>query len=199
MGLRLTLLDWWTPKQLVYRELDRVATKTTNALKEVIKNNTSIQVGGEDLHLSGSLEQRRTAMTKLHKALVEALIEAVGKDQAITLGREALFRVGRELGDESRRRLGVQKPNDLVKAANIMYRVLGIEFRVNWTDKTKAVLTVHHCALAKEYSELTCQILSATDEGTINGLMPNVRMQFKDKLTGGCSTCTAEITLEEKT
>jgi predicted ArsR family transcriptional regulator len=198
MGLRLTLLDWWTPKQLVYRELDRIAAKTTDALKEVIKNNTSIQVGSQELHLSGSLEQRRNAMAKLHTALVNALVEAVGRDQAIMLGREALFRVGRELGDESRRRLGVQEPNDIVKAANIMYRVLGIEFRVNWIDKSKAVLTVHHCALAKEYSELTCQILSATDEGTINGLMSNARMQFNDKLTGNCSTCTAEITLEEK-
>jgi predicted ArsR family transcriptional regulator len=198
MGLRLTLLDWWMPKHVIYRELDKVAVKTTDALKEVIKDNTFSQIGGEELHLAGSLEQRRTAMAKLHTDLVQVLVEAVGTEKAIALGREALFKTGKELGNESRRRLGVHNPQDLMKAANILYRVLGIEFKVSWIDKTEAILTVHHCALAKGYSELTCQILSATDEGVINGLVPNATMQFKEKLTGGCSTCIAEITLEEQ-
>ncbi len=193
MGLRLTFLGWWTPKQVIYHELDRVASMTTDALKETIRNNTSVQVSGDQLHLSGSLTQRRAAMARLHNSLVATLVDALGEDQAVELGREALFKVGKSLGDESRRRLGVQSPYDLVKAATILYRVLGIEFRVTWIDNLNATLTVHHCALAEEYRELTCRILSAADEGVVNGLVPNASMQFKDKLTGGCPSCTAEI------
>ncbi len=197
MGLKLTFLDWWTPKQVLYQELNRVATLTTDALKEVIKSNTSININGEEPALTGNMDERRAAMAQRHVALVEALVEAVGKERAVLMGREALFKVGKQLGAEARRRLGVQTPYDLPKAANILYRVLGIEFDVRWIDKTTAALTVHRCALAKEYSELTCQLLCAADEGVISGLVPNAKMHFEDKLTGGCQTCTAKITLEE--
>jgi hypothetical protein len=198
MGLRLTFLGWWTPKRVIYRELDRVASKTTGALREVIKNNTALTISSEEPRLTGSLEERRTAMAKQHTVLVAALVEALGRERAVLLGREALFRVGRELGEESRRRLGVENPYDVVKAAKILYRVLGIEFDVIWVDEAKGVMTVHRCALAKEYSELTCQILSAADEGVMSGLAPNATMRFKEKLTGGCNTCIAEITIGEQ-
>ncbi|MGD6852268.1 MAG: L-2-amino-thiazoline-4-carboxylic acid hydrolase [Candidatus Bathyarchaeia archaeon] len=198
MGLRLTLLGWWTPKQVIYRELDRVASKTTGALREIIKNNTALEISSEEIRLTGSLEERRSAMAKQHTVLVAVLVEALGRDRAVILGREALFRVGRELGEESRRRLGVENPYDVVRAAKILYRVLGIEFTVNWLDENRGVMTVHRCALAKEYSELTCQVLSAADEGVMSGLSPNATMKFTEKLTDGCNACTAEITIGEQ-
>ncbi len=198
MGLRLTFLGWWTPKQLICHELDRVASKTTGALIEVIKNNTTLEVSSEVHHLTGNLEERRSVMAKQHSVLVAALVEALGRNRAVLLGREALFRVGRELGEESRRRLGVENPYDVVKAAKILYRVLGIEFNVRWVDDIRGVMTVNRCALAKEYSELTCQVLSAADEGVMSGLASNATMRFKEKLTDGSSACIAEITIGEQ-
>jgi len=71
--------------------------------------------------------------------------------------------------------------------------VLGIDFDVEWLGKTSASLFVHKCDLAKEYAEVTCLILSATDEGVINGLQPTANMKFKNKITDGSSKCIAEI------
>ncbi|MCW4030715.1 MAG: hypothetical protein NWE92_13855 [Candidatus Bathyarchaeota archaeon] len=197
MGLRLTLLDWWTPNWVINRELARMDSKTTIALKELIKNNTPLSVEAAEPPMVGNLPERRNAMAKRHKELVQKLAGAIGKDQAILLGRKTLFKVGQELGAETRRRLGVKNANDLVKAANIMYRVLGIEFHAHWVSKYHAVVTVNRCALAAVYSELTCQVLSAADEGVVNGLVPTVTMHFKEMLTGGCNSCHAEINVEE--
>jgi predicted ArsR family transcriptional regulator len=197
MGLRLTLLDLWTPNWVINRELARMDAKTTAALKELIKNNTSLYVEAPEPPLVGNLQDRRNAMAKRHKELVEMLAGAIGKDQAVLLGRDALFKVGQELGAETRRRLGVKNAKDLVKAANIMYRVLGIEFHANWVSKDHAVITVNRCALAAVYSELTCEVLSAADEGVVNGLLPTVTMHFEEMLTGGCNACHAEINVEE--
>ena len=95
------------------------------------------------------------------------------------------------------RKLGVGKSlKDLTKAAKILYRILGIEFEVELQNPTNAVLTINRCALAANYSELTCQILSATDEGTIKGLNQNMKMAFTQKMTSGLPECKAKIKFE---
>ena len=133
-------------------------------------------------------------MAKQHTELVAALVEAVGKEKAAKLGREKLFDVGNGLGVEIRGKLGItSNPKDLVKAAKLLYRVLGIDFDVEWLGKTNASLFVNKCDLAKEYTEVTCLILSATDEGVINGLQHTANMTFKKRITDGSSRCIAEI------
>lgn len=197
MGIRLTFLGWWTPKFIISRELDNVSDATTTALVSLLKTyspNGDDELGKDEKKLSGNIENKRVSMAKRHAILVEALVEAIGKEEAVKLGREKLFEVGRELGTEIRSKLGVtSNPQDLVKAAKVLYRVLGIDFDVNWVDHKNGQLLVQHCELAKVYSELTCLILSATDEGVINGLEPSARMLFKDKITEGCSRCIADI------
>lgn len=197
MGIRLTFLGWWTPNFIISRELDNVSNATATALKSLLKTystNRAAEFALEEKRLSGTLENKRVSMAKRHAVLVEALVEAIGKDEAVKLGREKLFEVGKELGAEIRSKLGVtSNPQDLVKAAKVLYRVLGIDFDVNWVDHKNGQLLVHHCELAKTYSELTCLILSATDEGVINGLEPSASMLFKDKITEGCSRCVADI------
>ena len=119
-------------------------------------------------------------MAQTHAKLVEALEAAVGHDKAVALGRESLFSVGVNLGKQTRSKLGVgDNPKDLIKAAKILYRILGIEFHLEWLDESNAVAIINRCALAEQYSKLTCEVLSATDEGVIKGLQPNVTMQFQ--------------------
>jgi predicted ArsR family transcriptional regulator len=198
MGLKLRLLDLWMPKQLIYRELDIVASTTTDALKEALKNsanNPSPADSVESIYLTGSLDERRKIIARQHTVLVDALVAAVGKDEALKIGREALFGAGQVLGADIRNRLGIRDPLDLEKAAYVLYRVLGIDIDFQWLGETKAVLTVHRCPLSNVYSEFTCQVLSATDEGAIRGLVPNATMEFTDKITGGHKFCTAQITI----
>jgi predicted ArsR family transcriptional regulator len=197
MGLKLTFLSWWTPNFIINQQFDNVSSSTTNALTSLLKiysPNTYIALGSQEKKLTGSLGGKRAAMAKQHRELVAALVEAVGEEQAAKLGREKLFEVGKGLGTEIRGRLGItSNSKDLVKAAKLLYRVLGIDFDVEWHGQTNASLLVHKCALAKEYNEVTCSILSATDEGVINGLQPKANMTFKNKITDGTSMCIAEI------
>lgn len=196
MGIKLFILSKWTPDYVLRKELDRVHKLTTNALKallEIYAPNAFAKIASEMALPLGNVEEKRTAMAKAHVLLVDALSEAVGRDQAIILGRKTLFEVGKSLGKETRKKLGIRDSQDLIKAAKVLYRVLGITFEVEWQGKTTATLIVNHCALAEEYSELTCMVLSATDEGVIRGLEPNVNMSFKERMTSGCSKCTAQI------
>ncbi len=133
-------------------------------------------------------------MAQTQSYLVEALESAIGHEETIRLGRKALFSVGQDLGKQTRAKLGVgNSPRDLTKAAKILYRILGIEFHLEWVDKSNVKIIIYRCALAKQYSKLTCEILSATDEGVIEGLQPNVTMKFGEFMTKGCKNCRADI------
>ena len=198
LGVRLRFLSWWTPKYIIYRELCRVDTLTTDTLERLLnKYSPNKEDKSRNNSSSGkSIEKRRDAMTVRHTKLVKRLAEVLGKEEAIRLGREAMFKVGEELGSETRQRLGVGRNlKDMIKAAKILYRDLGIEFDVELQNPKTATLIVNRCALAANYSELTCQVLSATDEGTIRGLNQNMSMTFTQKITGGQPKCKATITL----
>jgi hypothetical protein len=194
MGVRLLFLSYWTPKFVIRRELAKVSSQTTMALKSLIEKYSPTPPIYVENDVPKSVKQQRANMAQTHVVLVEKLEAIVGHEKAVTLGREALFAVGEELGRQTRLRLGVgNNPKDLAKAAKILYRVLGIEFRLEWLDNSKAKAIIDRCALAEKYSELTCEVLSATDEGVIKGLQPNVSMEFKEYMTSGCPKCTADI------
>jgi hypothetical protein len=138
-------------------------------------------------------------MAQNHARLVEALESAIGHDKAVALGRESLYSVGLALGKQIRSKLGVgESQTDLIKASKILYRVLGISFHIEWIDQNSGVAVIEHCALSEHYSKLTCEVLSATDEGVITGLQPNVKMKFTQYITGGCQNCRATLNLKQK-
>jgi predicted ArsR family transcriptional regulator len=146
-----------------------------------------------------SIEEKRTAMAVKHSNLVRSIVGVLGKEEAIRLGREAMFKVGEELGTETCQRLGVGRSlKDMVRAARILYRVLGIDFEVEQQNPNNAIMVINRCALSANYSEVTCQVLSATDEGTIRGLNKNMSMTFTERITSGQPKCKALITLRMK-
>jgi hypothetical protein len=199
MGLRLSLLYWWTPNYLIKRELRNVSNQTTEALKTLIASCAPREVAATEQPFPKSLSEQRAIMAKTHAKLVKALEAAVGHEKAVALGRESLFEVGVNLGKQTHSKLGVgDNPKDLIKAAKILYRILGIEFNLEWLDGSNAVAIINRCALAEQYSKLTCEVLSATDEGVIKGLQPNVTMHFKEYMTSGCKNCRANIHFNQK-
>ncbi len=200
MGLKLTSVWIWTPSWVMSKELTNVADVTSGALLQVLRTyapDAAVALGNS-VQMPKGLEAKRVAMAKTHTTLVEALVAAVGKEQAVRLGREAMFKAGQTLGEQIRKRLGVQSASDMFRAAKVLYRVLGISFTVRQVASNAVVMEVHRCALSSEYSEITCEVLSAADEGAIHGLYPKAHMTFKDKITGGCSRCVAEIKFDEE-
>jgi hypothetical protein len=201
VGLRLLILNWWTPKYIIRKELENISDKTTRALKALISKyaNKTVDAANQNQQPPTNIQEQRAAMAQTQAKLVETLASAIGHEEAVRLGREALFLVGQNLGKQARSRLGVgDSPNDLTKAAKILYRVLGIEFHVQWHDQSSATVIIDQCALAQQYSKLTCEVLSATDEGVIKGLQPNLMMKFKKYMTSGCKNCWADINLNGK-
>lgn len=200
MGLRLRLLYWWTPDYVIRRELRNLNEQTTSALISLLATYApqKATVADKPQTVRGVREQR-TKMTRTHAYLVEALEAAVGHDKAVTLGRESLYAVGVTLGKQTRSKLGVgDRQSDLIKASKILYRVLGISFHIEWQNESDAVAVIEHCALSEHYSKLTCEVLSATDEGVITGLQPNVKMKFTQYITGGCQNCRATLNFKQK-
>ena len=201
MGLGLRLLSVWTPRGLLLRELAVLDGRTTRALDGLVATHAPAAVATLAPHAppsSGSLEERRDAMATAHEARIAALTAAVGRERAVNLARVELFRVGLEVGGEARARLGVgDSAEDLVRAARVLYRVLGIEFRVERHGAGGWVMRVDRCALARRYSDATCLALSATDEGVVRGLDPRASMAFEERLAAGAPACVARIHLRE--
>ena len=196
VSLRLLLASVWLPSYVQKSEVDRVAAMTTDSLRSVLEEEAPSElqkVSTEIKTPSGSIERRRAVMAANHSLLLKALSDGVGRDRAVELGREALFNVGVSLGEDSRRRLGVgDSVEDLLTAARLMYGVLGISFTVK-EECGDHHMEVHRCALSEHYSELTCTVLSAVDEGVFRGLNPRASMSFERRITSGFPTCTACI------
>jgi len=201
MGLRLLILGWWTPKYIIRKELEYISEKTTIALKALISKYAikGVEVSNQNQPPPTNIQQQRAAMAQTQARLVKTLVATIGHEEAIKLGRKALFLVGQDIGKQSRSKLGVSdNPKDLTKAAKILYRILGIEFHLEWLDNSNARAIIDRCALAEQYSKLTCEVLSATDEGVMKGLQPSVTMKFKEYMTSGCQKCRADIRLVKK-
>jgi hypothetical protein len=200
VGLRLQLLSWWTPKFIIYRELAHVSDHTIMAIESLLSNYGSTECpAGKKQKGRISIEQERTNMAQAHARLVETLESKFGYEKGVTIGRETLFSIGESLGKQTRNRLGVgDNPKDMIEAAKILYRIFGIEFHLEWRDESNAILIIDRCALSEHYSKATCEVLSATDEGIIQGLQPNSKMQFKEYMTSGCQKCKADIHFHKK-
>lgn len=196
MSVRLRLASIWMPRYIMVREIERIRASTDAALDALLAEHALAAVK-EDAVSSRRLEERRAAMARGHDRKVRALIEGVGREKAILLGREALFRTGLALGREARHRLGVKDTeDDLLRAAGVLYRILGIEFTVV-AGPGGDRMEVTCCALSAHYSLEACEILSAVDEGTVTGLSPRASMRFERRITDGSPRCVARIDLRE--
>ena len=61
---------------------------------------------------------------------MDSLIEVLGFDKALKVGREELFKAGYMMGCDVKKRLKVKNINDAIIALRIIYNVLGINFIV---------------------------------------------------------------------
>jgi hypothetical protein len=197
MNLKLRIASYWMPKSTLIKELDRVAQVTILGLDNILeKYDPEVLeiIKRKKKFLEGDIHQRRIMMAEEHNIRVKALINILGYEKGIKLGREAMFKAGLELGREAKKRLGVDESfKDLILAAKILYNVLGINFTIKKNNKTIKML-INHCSLADYYTPETCRVLSAADEGVVHGLNESINMVFKERITEGAPECIAHIT-----
>jgi len=182
------------PEYLLIPEIDRISKMTLDCLNQLLENYSINEKNViEEVLIKGKLSQRRSIMATAQNIRIKRLIESIGYMEASEISRKALFKVGLTLGREAHERLNVNDSlTDLSSAARILYRVLGIEFYIT-VDDNKIFLTVEKCALAEYYTIETCKIISAVDEGVVQGLNHNYNMIFTEWMTGDCNECRACI------
>jgi hypothetical protein len=195
MSLKLRLASIWLPSFLIKKELERVAEVTMGCLDQLLlkyKPDIMETISRDDLPMDGNLDDRRRIMANAHNIRIESLIEAMGYENAVNIGRKYLFKAGLKLGRDARERLTVNDSlPDLLRAARVLYQVLGIEFEIEYGDEITII--INKCCLSNYYTPETCRILSAADEGVVQGLNENIRMKFTQRMTDGPSECLACI------
>lgn len=201
MSLRLRAAGVLLRGPLLLPPLRWVERRTTGALDRLLEEHDRAaleKVRLDDRPLPLTVAGRRREMASRHARRVDALIADLGPDRAAEEGRRALGEAGRGMGEAARRWL---RPSgdlgDLTAAATVLYRVLGIEFRVK-SEKSGVFLEVSRCALAEVYSSATCRVLSAADEGVVRGLDPRVEMRFINHQVSEAPMCRASITVREE-
>lgn len=194
MSFKLRMASYWMPQFLLIPEIDHVAMVTVNCLDELLLQYAPSKLNiiqKDKFQIKGDINNRRKLMATAHNVRVKALIDELGHDDALIIGRKALFKVGLKLGQEARERLGVgDSLQDLIRAARVLYQVLGIEFRIKSSGK-EINMVIKKCLLSSYYTAQTCQILSAADEGVVQGLNENIQMKFTQRMTEGPSECIA--------
>ncbi|MGC9516670.1 MAG: hypothetical protein ACP5C3_03110 [Methanomicrobiales archaeon] len=193
MSIKLRLASIWVPQYIKIHELDRLALKTINGLNDLLGHHEEFS---PKKFKKKDIEGRRAEMAAIHNEKVKKLIDKYGYPKAIEIGRKSMYNAGFDLGVETRHRLGIGNSlKDLELAAKILYKILGIEFRLENRDE-KLYLIVGYCDLANYYDCDTCKVLSAADEGVIHGLWPGASMKFIERITENKPECMALIRTE---
>jgi len=191
MSLRLNLVSIWMPRSMMAREIERIRASTDAALDALLAQYVPGAVVENPRIAVRNLEDRRAAMAQGHERKVRTLVESLGRERAIGLGREALFHTGLALGKDAKVRLKVNDTRgDMLKAARVLYHILGIEVVIVSGPEGER-MEVIRCSLSPHYSRDACSILSAVDEGTFKGLCPGAGLQFMRSITDGSPRCVA--------
>ncbi len=194
MNIKLFLMSLWIPKFVLINELKKTSKITNNCIDNILKS-YSIPIPDVENNLRGNIEEQRLILANCHNIRLDTLIEVIGFDEALKVGRKELFKAGYIIGCEIKKRLNVKNVNDAIIAARIIYKVLGINFTVEKRGKD-IILRIKSCELSTLYSAETCRIMSAVDKGVLKGLNDKIDMNFTTRITEGAEECAACLTIK---
>lgn len=98
-----------------------------------------------------------------------------------------LFRSAFRLGCRLRLRLGVRSVRQGLRAARLVYRGLGIDFRAS----ADGSVAFRKCRFASIYTSDVCSLISALDRGLLAGLSYYRELRFSGRITEGKARCSA--------
>jgi len=109
--------------------------------------------------------------------------------------RERLFEKAGEYGRLWRRRFGVSTVKDVMRAATVLYRAMGIEFH----GTEDGTIQIRRCLFSSYYTAGTCGLISSLDAGILAGLSGGGTLAFSRRITEGFDTCVATLHLKDAT
>lgn len=178
MNLRLTLASIYLPAHLKRRKLVQLLRRCAWALGVAAP-------GVRDQSLAECLRTFAAFTNVQAERALDASAPAV-KVVSARLRAAAL-----ELGEEMRRELRVRNADEAMRAAWLLYRVLGIDF----DGRSDGSISIRRCYFADWYSPRVCAFMSALDEGVLAGLMGEGRLEFSGRITEGRHRCAATFRL----
>jgi len=137
-----------------------------------------------------SLRRMRRLYAEFSRAGAErALADPSGAAEAERRLFDGAFDLGRAIRDE----LHVATAAEVMTAARVLYRGLGIDFK-GWASGD---IVIGRCYFEPHYSASICRLMSRLDAGVLAGLAGGGRLEFSERLTEGAACCRARFTFPE--
>lgn len=179
MSVRLFLAETYMPEFIIKRELRNLFQLTSSAFARKAPS------------LNGfSFDECMIEFALFTKTSVD---QARSRDDEIAVIQNRLFQQAYEYGKLWRNRFGVTTMKEAMRAARILYRAIGIEFR----GTEQGVVEIGRCFFSKYYSPGTCEVISSLDAGIMAGLSGGRLLSFSHRITEGFDSCNAQMSMKE--
>ena len=114
---------------------------------------------------------------------------AIDRGDDLTVIKRQLFEGAYEIGDRFRRIFRVTSGPEAMKAGQLIYGFLGI----NFLGTPRGEVIINRCFFRERYSARTCHVISSLDEGLMAGLSHGGTFTFFQRMTEGFELCKANL------
>ncbi|MBP1660249.1 MAG: hypothetical protein H6P95_1441 [Candidatus Aminicenantes bacterium] len=179
VNLRLCLARLYLPAGPRRRKLEELLRLTARAFGEAPPSVEGL-----------SLEGLRRRYAEFSREMAD---RALARPEGLTMIERRLFDEADRLGHEIAKELGVSTLPEVLTAARILYRGLGIDFR----GDRQGDIVIRRCSFSRHYSPDVCRLMSSLDAGLLSGLAGGGELEFTGRLTEGASCCRARFSFPE--
>ena len=121
---------------------------------------------------------------------VQRLLEGDGDIEKV---KNSLYAAACRMGGEFRQRFHITKPEEVMMANRMMYKILKIELQ----EDSPGDIRISKCFFSRYYSGEVCRIISALDAGAAAGLSGGGKLEFYERMTEGNTCCRAHFNMGE--
>ena len=137
----------------------------------------------------GSAAAALEAYALLTRRLADAA--QAGEDSPGRIGEveRALGRSAFAFGQSLRKKFRVRSHSDALRLVRLAYMAIGICLEIDATGGIR----VPRCFFSRHYSEGTCRVIAALDEGVMSGILGRGTLAFSERITAGQTCCLASF------
>jgi hypothetical protein len=178
MNGRLFLAGFYLPAWLRRRKLEELLLLTARAFDSPPPSSQGLS--------------RAELLRKFAEFSREMAEKALDSPAGSVTAERRLFNGALGLGREIGRTLRVSTPHEAMRAARILYRCLGIDFR----GSAEGDIIIRSCHFSRSYSPAVCRLMSSLDAGILSGLAGGGGLEFAERLTEGRDRCRARFSFK---
>lgn len=180
MNIRLFLARIYIPSSMKKKRLQALFKLTSLAFQTDMP-----AVGGVSFKSSLKMYALFT------KAAAERVLEQGGEIEG---AKARLYQNANAFGRQIRRDLRLGSFPEVMEAAHLLYRLIGIDFHC---DASGGII-IKKCSFSRFYSPQVCGLVSSLDEGILAGLAGGGNLTFARRMTEGGDCCLARFVTEER-